>query len=600
MRASLVSATSLLALLLVDEGLSYASTITVSSPNLTEYFLLNGVGSISGSELITVSGATGTSTMTIAPATQDGLTVSPTSTTITSNPQTVNATATFYFSSLTAASYSSPFTTSDAAGTGTDTANFTRTASAISASSVLNIPVGNTGTAAITAGNIGNGNLYGKTEAGAVGTIGFASSVFTGSSKSFTMNDTNYGAGSVTSAPQIFTYTPTMRGNSSATVVTSLASGSNTRNQTSSVSTIPTVNGVAPVGAQSTSSTNYFLVGQTRTATVTASNSGDGNLSGLGATSNFRGRPAAASSGFSGTGQSISRGDTSSTGYSYTFAPTVRSPTASALVVASLSNGSANGTNAAFVQNVSLTGTGVTPVRSVSSAGSTNVRVGTSGTVTTDNIGNGNLATGGISNAASNLSLASGVTGPGAGTSVSVPHARSTALAYTYASRSGSITNISTPTASPNGSVGAAGAAISFGTLTDNQSQTVYLALKNISTDPGGAPTNLTIENYSIAGTGANEFHPSLIAGTLISEGGQLLLPLTVIATGDNAFNSPLTIFSGESAALGGTGDTFTYALTAFAAVPEPATMAAVGAVLGAGLAGLAGIRRRRKQAGKP
>jgi hypothetical protein len=45
----------------------------------------------------------------------------------------------------------------------------------------------------------------------------------------------------------------------------------------------------------------------------------------------------------------------------------------------------------------------------------------------------------------------------------------------------------------------------------------------------------------------------------------------------------------------GGTGDTFTYALTAFS-VPEPTSLAALGAGL-AGLAGLAGIRRRRRDA---
>jgi hypothetical protein len=61
-------------------------------------------------------------------------------------------------------------------------------------------------------------------------------------------------------------------------------------------------------------------------------------------------------------------------------------------------------------------------------------------------------------------------------------------------------------------------------------------------------------------------------------------------APGTGLLNSTLTIFTDEGAANGGTGDTFSFALTA-SAVPEPASMA----IVGAGLAGLAGLRRRRK-----
>jgi hypothetical protein len=402
--------------------------------------------------------------------------------------------------------------------------------------------------------------------------------------------------------------------------------------------------------------------GTGQAATITVKNSGNGNLSGQGTVSNLRGTlgggAASSTTGFKGTAQSISLGDTSSTTYSYTFTPTTKGAAATTKVIATLSNGSTNGRNQSFKTTTTFTGTGVAPVQSTSSTTGTNyVRVGTSSTstITVSNVGNGNLATGGpnsvsnLNGSVSSATLASGMTGPAAGATISLPDSSSTTLAYTYTptsrtggtvtstvnfaysngntnlsntaqsvssvfvnqavgpvygstsygtSRSGtqlagSVTNISTPTASPNGSVGASGATISFGTLGYNQSETVYLALKNSTSDPGGALTNLTIEKYSIAGTGAYEFSASLVAGSVISEGGQLILPITLVATGGGALNSSLTIFTDESAGLGGTGDTFTYTLTAFA-VPEPATIA----VLGAGLAGLAGIRRRRKQAG--
>lgn len=776
MRASLVSATSLIALLLVDEYSAHAAAVLTATQSPL-YYLAGSSGTASAPESITVTGAGPVlgfdSTLSLSTPTTSGFAITPSSTTITSSAQVVTETATFAFGSLTSGAISTTITATDSYifGVGSTSIPLTLTASGVAPvqsvaapTAAINALVGYQGSATITVSNIGNGNLFSSsgTVANLFGTIGAASSVFTGGPKTFTLNDSNYaGTGSATtSVTQAFVYTPTVRGASSATVVTSFSNGFNATNGGGAVSKTLTINGVAPVGALSASGTNYVLVGQSGSATITATNSGDGNSSGLGTISNLRGSLSAASGGFTGAAQSISLGDTSSASYSYSFAPSARGQTASALVVATLVNGAADGTNAAFGQTLTLSGTGVAPVSSISNqtnyflvgqtttasltvsnigdgnksgagtisnlrgslaagtggfggtsaqafsltdggsttynytfaptakgqtaagavvatfsngTGSINagslstigltgtgvapvlavsstaaanlVRVGTSATssINVTNTGNGNLATGGASplsnlnGSVSATTLASGMSGPTAGSAISLPDAGSTTLAYTYSptSRSGgSVTSTVTlafsdgnsngsntaqtissvfvnqavgpvytssisgsgssamPSAVAHGAAGPAGQTIAFGTLAYNASETIYLVLSNTSTDPGGALTNLTIERYSIAGGGSYEFHPTLASGSVISEGGQLLLPITLVSSGGGALNSTLTLFTDEGASLGGSGDTFTYALTAFA-VPEPAALA----VLGAGLAGLAGVRRRRRPA---
>ena len=107
-----------------------------------------------------------------------------------------------------------------------------------------------------------------------------------------------------------------------------------------------------------------------------------------------------------------------------------------------------------------------------------------------------------------------------------------------------------------------------------------------------GSLTNLTIERYSISGANASSFSiGTFTANSIITEGGELILPITVTSSsGAGPLTSTLTIFTDESTGLGGVGDTFTYLLSA-RSIPEPTSLA----VLGAGLAGLASFRRRRK-----
>jgi hypothetical protein len=441
-----------------------------------------------------------------------------------------------------------------------------------------------------------------------------------------------------------YTFTPTTTGSTSATITI--------RDGITASTVTLTGTGVAPLETIAVSNP-YVLVGQTGPVSLTVNNIGNGNLSGAGTISNLRGSVASSASVFIGSGGSFSLQDSTagaasitSATFGYTFAPTITGA-ASTTVATTFSNGT-NAANAGGLVTTTLQATAVAPVASVTpTASAGNVRVGTSGTaaVTVANVGNGNLAgtgtaynlnasvtggsTGGFSSANTGaLSLASNATPSVASTATTTlgytftPTSRgvaSSAVSLNFSNGSTDGRNLSqsvaatvtgtavspvftssiqgagatnTPNAVAQGATGTALQTISFGTVSYAESKTINLVLQNTSTDLpgniGSALTNLSILSYSIAGANAGAFSISSL-GSVITEGGNLVVPITIVGTAKvGALGSTLSIFTDESAGFGGVGDTFTYALSGFS-VPEPTSLAA----LGAGLLGLASTRRR-------
>ena len=118
--------------------------------------------------------------------------------------------------------------------------------------------------------------------------------------------------------------------------------------------------GVAPVESLSAGAPPVARIGTSSLQTVTVSNSGDGNLSGLGDESNLHGSLGASTGVFAGAGGGFDLTDLSTTSFAYNFAPTAHG-TATGSVTASFTNGSADGKNQSGSQDVALSGQGVGP-----------------------------------------------------------------------------------------------------------------------------------------------------------------------------------------------------------------------------------------------
>jgi hypothetical protein len=440
-----------------------------------------------------------------------------------------------------------------------------------------------------------------------------------------------YNAASTTSVSAVRTY--------------SFASGSN-RSATLTV----VGSGVAPVAGMTQTGSTYVLVnGPTSGIQVTITNSGTGNKAAAivsgGATLNNLNGSIGSVSGFSGGGASVALGDAyggPSSTQTFTFTPTgltTKGQTVAGSAVATFSNG-IGASNAKGSLTATLTGTGVAPVNAVASSGSLMARIGTSATATVavTNIGDGNLSgLGTVSNLNGTIgtSLGAGFTAKGGNPStISLTDAASTTLGFTFSpvskgtssvattfsfsngddagtNKAQTVTaaisaqgvgpefqstfksTVNTPTAVPGGATASSGPTISFGSVGYGVSTTTYLQLANITSDPNGGDaslTDLTLKSFVFGGPDASSFSVGLGSGTVISKGGSVWLPITVLGTSLGMLSSTLTIFTDQSVALGGVGDTFTYNLTAL--VPEPTSLA----VLGGGLMGLALFRARKQR----
>jgi peptidyl-prolyl cis-trans isomerase A (cyclophilin A) len=183
------------------------------------------------------------------------------------------------------------------------------------------------------------------------------SGTFPGASGDFSPTGTSaFGPlGSGQEAGRQYTYTPAVRGSNTQDI--------NVASNVGNVTVTLSGTGVAPVQKVDTTAADAKLVriGTIGTANVTIKNVGDGNLSGVGESSNLTGSISAGSGLFTGAGGSISLGDNASKTFSFTYTPTART-TDSTTIAVNFSNGSADGKNLAETVNAQLSGHGVGPV----------------------------------------------------------------------------------------------------------------------------------------------------------------------------------------------------------------------------------------------
>jgi hypothetical protein len=158
-----------------------------------------------------------------------------------------------------------------------------------------------------------------------------------------------------------YTYTPTARHTDTATVTVTTNNPTRDGIKTTTLSG----KGVAPVNDVESSDAGATRVGTTGEATVTVTNVGDGNLSGLGDVSNLKGTVGAPVGDAAFTGPSpddaVNLGDGLDKVFHFAFAPTARG-LFSTDVTTSFTNGSDDGTNATQDVVSELNGLGVGPV----------------------------------------------------------------------------------------------------------------------------------------------------------------------------------------------------------------------------------------------
>jgi PEP-CTERM motif len=516
MKASLVSATSMLALLafeggpvmagplvtLLDTDSTCTNSPTASSCSMT-FYALPGTAS-SQSQTVTAQYASSNThkfnvTFETAPSPYSGMgvmkTINP-PTNVTSNAYNFTGAASAGASGESSAAAGSftvivnNNTVKNASQTSTVTLQGITVApiesmAGSSAGPTLVLYDSKTVTATVT--NSGHGNLSGL---GAVsnlnGTIGSAGGVFSGPSPNPNPISITDGGSVVAS----YLFSPTVIGATSTTVTGNFSNGAASGTNASHTNTA-TISGTGVAPLENVSVTNsgnpgsvantgqvgYALVGvNTGTATIHVLNSGNGNLdtSVSKSISNLNGVVGTSgSSVFTGSGTSLSLNDSTTTSTNYTFNPTIRG-TVSTQVVTTFSDGSSMGGN--FGKNLSetvttgLTGQGVAPVNSVTTTGTiarfnTKGAPGANGTtssnagVTINNTGDGNLSgLGSVSNLNGSISGPSGpgssvFTGPPAGTNpISLLDTSSTSVTYVYSPTARAINSASVTASFINGS----------------------------------------------------------------------------------------------------------------------------------------------------
>jgi hypothetical protein len=529
-KSSLASATSLIALLALHPSSARAGTIALGSTlNFGNYYVESagtydaGIVSTTASDTATITSGSGAA-FTFSSVSGSGFSGNTATVTPTSNAATT-LTNTYTFNPTVTGVASKTVTVS---GTGATTQ--TQTLIGTGVAPIANIIgssgyllVGQAGTLTTTITNTGNGNLASAHVSNPTATDLLGA--FNSASNSAFANTMNYmfladGA----STTVAYTYTPTIVGTTTTTVNQMFANGAVSTNAPASLTATLTATGVAPINSVTTNSA-YVRVGTSGTGSVVITNTGNGNLSGLGTASNLNATisssvgTAVTASGSNAT--SISLNDRGVSTLSYTYTPTSRGTSSSAVTTISFADGNSAGTNTAQTISTTVTATGVGP--------------------TYKSVYNG--------------------------------------------------TTLS-PTAVANGATATTGPTISLGSLGLNSALTAYMTLQNTTADANNGQTtltNLTIKGYSLSGANPNDFQVSLTANSVLGEGGTLSVPIKVTGNTLGLESATLTIFTDESTAYGGSGDTFTYVLTA--RVPEPAALATVGV----GLAGLAFMRRRRK-----
>lgn len=145
-------------------------------------------------------------------------------------------------------------------------------------------------------------------------------------------------------------------------------------------------------------------------------------------------------------------------------------------------------------------------------------------------------------------------------------------------------------------STAAPGSTIAFSEILVGDTATETLQVSNTTTDNVGDPssplTRLTLNSYTITGSGASSFTlVGFTPGMTLNAGDSVGLDVAFTPVSNGEISASLRIFTDEGVVLGGNGAFFDYSLQALGLlVPEPSTLV----ILLFGVAGVLACKRRR------